>query len=375
MGFVVRRGTRDNPRYFIRYVDVDGTERTKRVPAKTKAEAERLLHQAETNIMEGRLGMEAKGSQALVGALMDEWEPTLSNRDAKGDRGRLRKHVRPAFGNIPINRLQDIAPIMSWLDKQRVSGKLSAATIRHNMNLLSRFFSWAVERGHAKVNPVRQIPVGKRPKESPKRDQPWLQDDAKVVELMQALPDPVNLMFYLGNRAGLRTGEIAGLRLADLAYLNEGTIRVCRSYDGPLKEDKDGGGKVKWAPAPADWEMFLGLWLKKRRLQGAKDDDLVFIAPVSAKNPRKTEWTGYRKENLEDCWAAAAKHSGLALTWYQATRHSFVSRNLAAGASLDEVSAAVGHSSPVVTRRFYDHFIRKTFSATLTAGLKPSQAD
>jgi hypothetical protein len=40
------------------------------------------------------------------------------------------------------------------------------------------------------VNPIRQIPVGKRPKDTAKRDQPWLQDDGKVVELMHALPEP-----------------------------------------------------------------------------------------------------------------------------------------------------------------------------------------
>ncbi|MEM9490073.1 MAG: tyrosine-type recombinase/integrase, partial [Myxococcota bacterium] len=50
------------------------------------------------------------------------------------------------------------------------------------------------------------------------------------------------------------------------------------------------------------------------------------------------------------------------MTWYQATRHSFTSRLLSNGASLDEVSAALGHSSPVVTRRYYDHFVRKSFS-------------
>jgi hypothetical protein len=38
-----------------------------------------------------------------------------------------------------------------------------------------------------------------------------------------------------------------------------------------------------------------------------------------------------------------------ALTWYQATRHTAVSRALKAGVPLDEVSAAVGHSSPDVT--------------------------
>ena len=57
------------------------------------------------------------------------------------------------------------------------------------------------------------------------------------------------------------------------------------------------------------------------------------------------------------------------MTFYQATRHSFVSRSLSGGGMLDEVSAAVGHSSPMVTRRYYDHHIRKTFSPTLRAGL------
>ena len=57
------------------------------------------------------------------------------------------------------------------------------------------------------------------------------------------------------------------------------------------------------------------------------------------------------------------------MTWYEATRHSFTSRLLSRGASLDEVSAALGHSSPVVTRRYYDHYIRRTFSAGMRAGL------
>jgi len=46
-----------------------------------------------------------------------------------------------------------------------------------------------------------------------------------------------------------------------------------------------------------------------------------------------------------------------------------VSRNLEAGVPLDEVSAAIGHSSPVVTRRYYDHFVRKTYSAGLRTGI------
>jgi len=83
-------------------------------------------------------------------------------------------------------------------------------------------------------------------------------------------------MFYLGNRSGLRTGEAAGLRMSDLAFVDEGVIRVRFSYDGPLKEDKKGEGKVKWVPAPEDCNEFLGPWLAQRRAQGAGPEDRVF---------------------------------------------------------------------------------------------------
>jgi site-specific recombinase XerD len=157
--------------------------------------------------------------------------------------------------------------------------------------------------------------------------------------------------------------------MADMAYLKGGSVRVRYSYGGPLKEDKGSTGKMKWAPAAADAVEFLGMWLKRRKLQGAKDEDLVFPAPPAPNSKRRGIWTGYRKEHIEDCWAEAAKACKVTLTWYQATRHSFVTRNLEAGASLDEVSAAIGHSSPVVTKRFYDHHVRKSFSDILTARL------
>jgi len=215
--------------------------------------------------------------------------------------------------------------------------------------------------------------MGSRPQQTQKRDTPWLRDDTLVVRLMNALPDPVRLMFYLGNRSGLRTGEIAGLRMADMEYLKDHLVRVRFSYGGPLKEDKAGTGKMKWVPAPADAEDYLGIWLKRRKLQGAGPEDLVFPAPASKRSPRRLAWLGFRKEHIEAEWEKAAKACGLNLTWYQATRHSFVTRNLEAGASLDEVSEAVGHSSPLVTKRFYDHHVRKSYSPTLTAGLAKTQ--
>jgi integrase len=144
-----------------------------------------------------------------------------------------------------------------------------------------------------------------------------------------------------------------------VAYLAEGTIRVRYSYDGPLKEDKDSAGKTKWVPAPDDAEAILAAHVKQRAADKAKPEDLVFPYRGGC----------HYKVLIVRHWTVAAKTCGVELTWYQATRHSFVSRNLTRGASLDEVSSAVGHSSPGVTRRYYDHFVRRSFSPTLRAGL------
>lgn len=361
MGSVYNRGTRNKPNWYARYKDADGTWKSVPSHQPTKAQARRYVEEIEARIAAGKVGIEQPTQLAKCGDLMRQWSDALVNRNATDDRNRMRLHLLPVFEAKTVPEIT-LAVVMSWIDQQRAAGKLSDGSIRHNLNLLSRFFSWAIERGHATVNPVRQIPQSKRPQQSQKRDVPWLEDDDIVRQLMADLPAPVNLMFYLGNRSGLRTGEIAGLRMADVEYLLDGVIRVRFSYDGPLKEDKGSRGKMKWVPAAADAVKILGAWIAQRRAEGAGAEDFLF--PCAR---RQGSW--FRKEYIEGCWQRVAQKHNLALTWYQATRHSFVTRSLKAGASLDEVSAAVGHSSPVVTRRYYDHHVRKIFSSTLRTAI------
>ena len=125
-----------------------------------------------------------------------------------------------------------------------------------------------------------------------------------------------------------------------------------------------GCGLSKVVPALLDASVVLGSRLAQRKADGAGPEDLVFI-----RTRGKCVGTAYDKKDVGRAWSIAAKQEGLELTWYQATRHSFVSRSLKTGASLDEVNAAVGHSSPVVTWRSYDHMVRKDASATMRQGM------
>jgi integrase len=379
MGTVFNRGTKDKPNWYVGYRE-HGHWIYKPSQQPTKALAKRWVQEIESRVARGTVGIDEPDDSPTFKVLFEQFADGLTNRNAKDDRSRGKRHVVPKFGRERLAHVS-LATVMEWIDEQRAKGELSESSIRHNMNLLSRFYSWAIARGKAEINPVRQIPMGSRPTQTVKSDTPWIDDDAIVRKLIADLEEPINFMFYLCNRSGLRTGEAAGLRMSDMAFVAEGLIRVRFSYDGPLKEDKKGAGKVKWVPAPEDCAEFLGDWLEQRKAQGAGPEAHVF--PCA-----RRKGLCFRKEYIEACWEEAApKHVGArevllkkkgdkianevkpTMTWYQATRHSFVSRHLSRGASLDEVSAAVGHSSPVVTKRFYDHYVRRTFSPKLRAGL------
>lgn len=380
MGWINTRGTRAKPRYVVYYAEglnPDGSTlyKSARAPGATsKGDAKKYLAEVEARVGRGDVGVPEPTVSRDMGDLLTEWSAALKNRGAQADRWIIQRDIIPAWKGQTIDAVT-VGSLIRWLDKLQAQGQ-AGQTQLHRFNLVSRFFSWAVERELVASNPCRSVPRGKRPKATRDADVPWLDDDTKVTEVMRLLDvaaSGLGLMFYLGRFSGMREGEIAGLRLGDLEWLAEGTIRVAHSYDGPLKEDKDNTGKSKMVPAPVDALEVLGLHLKRRKLQGAKADDLVFTyGPQSRRRKGQwATWAGFHPHTIQDEWKAVRKALGLpdALTWYHATRTTYVTKSLMAGAPLDEVSAAIGHSSPVVTKKFYDRFIRKTFAPTLRMGL------
>jgi integrase len=359
----------------------NGKTRWKMIPTHkaSRKDAQRYVDGLEDQIKRGQDPTRAP----LCSELFKTWEKSLTNRSADDDRYRLKRHVLPAFGHVKVTDV-DLPSIMKWIDVQREqtpppdhfkrTKRLSDATIRHNLNLLSRFFSWAIERGYVQYNPVRAIPQGKRPRQtSTAKDQPWIEDDTIVRKLHGLLPSPFDLGFLIGNQCGLRLGELCGLRLSDLDYLDHvedgeasPILRVRFSYDGCLKEDKHNEGKVKWPPVPDDLVLLLKAWKTRREAEGAGPEDYVFTYHASREA---------LAQRIEDEWNAAVealkKRDGIELqtTFYQGTRHSFISRSLKRGVPLEEVSEAVGHASPTTTQRHYNHFVRRSWSRKLRAGL------
>jgi integrase len=361
---VFARGPKTAPRWFARYKAADGRWMSRRVRQETRRDALRVAQALEAKAERQRLGLEApEHAGQLVGPLMKRWAASLGNRAADTDCGRIAKHVLPHWQGARLVDV-DLPRIMAWLDSMAEAGKIGAGSQRHCLGLLSRFMSWCVERGHAQRNACRDIPAGRRPRAIPPRPDsvPWVKTDDQAIAIMRALGAPWDAIFFLGNRSGLRLGEILGLRIGDLDDLGAGVIRVAHSYDGPLKEDRLAIGKTKWAPAPGDAAAVLAVTLEQRHAAGAGPEALVFVDQDG--DPLDRHQVGYRWRLVRTTLELPAD-----LSFYRATRHSACSRALASGADLTEVSAALGHASPAVTLRHYNHHIRKTFSPILRVGL------
>lgn len=363
MASVFSRGPSSAPRWFAR-VKIAGVWRARRVHQTTKREALAVARAMEAREERRALGLEApEHASTAVRELLARWTAGLTNRGARNDRYRIDAHLVPHFGGLRISELT-LSAVMLWLDRLAAAGRMKPSSQRGLLALLSRFCSWAVDRGFLASNPCKAIPNGRRPRgQQNVADVPWLSDDATVVRILERLPEPFDLLFLLANRCGLRTGEAAGLRLGDLAGMAEGSVRVARSYLGPTKESR-GGAKTKHVPAPSDLPALLGPWLERRRAEGATDADLVF--------PARDGRFPYGKDEIGYQWRKVRAELGLPkeLTFHRAGRHSFASRGLAAGASIDEISQALGHSSVALTQARYLHWQRRTFSAVLTAPLQ-----
>ncbi|HEY2745863.1 MAG TPA: site-specific integrase [Polyangia bacterium] len=374
MASVINRGTKGAPLLYGLYKDGAGKWRQIAIPDAhriDKRTAQKWIDKFQADVDAGKPDPR---HMPMAGELMNTWIKSLTTRDFKNDRSRYHHHLEPKFKAMRIREIT-LPIVMGWIDELRAvpeRERLSEGTMRQLFNLLSRFFSWAIERGHTDVNPCRMVPNGKRPQGASKSaERPWISDDNTVRALLSALASPYREMFYLGNRSGMRPGEVRGLRMSDVGHTDEEgspVIRVRYSDAGPLKEDKRtkaGPSKPKWAPQPDDFDTMLGAILERRRAEGAGPDDFIF-AP---------QWTrSTLKQYAEDEWRVAAETLRIKHTQYEATRHSMVTRNLSrTPGAMPEVSKAIGHHSVTTTEEHYDHVVIPKFSAGLRAPLAPAK--
>jgi integrase len=143
----------------------------------------------------------------LWSADRDRSPTTLANAD-----GRLRLHLRPWFGDRPIERISP-ADVRRW--QSQLASRVGYDTVLACRSLLLRIFQFATDEGAIEVNPVRKVPPPKRrrdPEQVFGRVKRRALTPEEAGRLLACFPlfwwDHVTT--FLGT--GLRFGERAGLR-------------------------------------------------------------------------------------------------------------------------------------------------------------------
>jgi integrase len=167
------------------------------------------------------------------------------------------------------------------------------------------------------------------------------------------------LVVLLMARAGLRRGEVLGLRrsdvhlLVDSSALGCGIVRahlhVVRRADNPNRSvAKSRRPRV----VPLDFvtvQAFDSYQFERMRVPAAASSDFVFVnlfrPPLGAP---------MRLDAVNDLVAAAARRAGAGLVHPHQLRHAFASNVLDAGGTLDEVQDLLGHAS-ISSTQVYTH--------------------
>jgi integrase len=206
-----RRGNR----YLVSWRLDDGSQGGRTVD--TPDEARDLAAEKRLEMRRGTRGRGRSGRHSFSQWADDWWEvwtadPDRSPTTLAATDNRLRRHVRPWFGDRPIERISP-AEVRRW--QAQLAGKVSRESLLACRSILHRILQFAEDEGALQRNPVRKVPPPKR-----RADPDQLLGDAKrraytpeeAGRLLGCVPlfwwDHV--LTFLGT--GLRFGELAGLR-------------------------------------------------------------------------------------------------------------------------------------------------------------------
>jgi site-specific recombinase XerD len=223
-----------------------------------------------------------------------------------------------------------MSDIDTFVDQQRQAG-LSAATVKRRVAALKVFFDFlAEETGDLHwANPVRfKRHAGKQPRQLP-RD---LKDDevGRVWATIRSRRD--RAWFVLLWRAGLRAGELVGLRLDD--------VLTAPSGDQPARLRVLGKGqKERLVLLTADAYAVLAAWLAERP---ASDAPMIFL------NERGQPLT---VSGIEWLLHQYGQQAGVTLTPHQ-LRHTFARQVTEAGMPITSLSKLLGHAQITTTQLY-----------------------
>jgi integrase len=265
----------------------------------------------------------------------DRYKPSTLRGYARG----LNLRVLPALGDERLSEIRR-SDVQDLVDAM-LADDAGPSTIRNTLDPLRAIFRRAVGRELVAINPTERLEL---PANRGRRDRIAAPTEAR--ELLAALPAEDRALWATAIYAGLRRGELRGLRWGDVDLKAE-IVRVERSWDD---EEGEIDGKTRAARRSVPIPKALRVELAAHDLRRGRpaDDALAFGSAAAVPFEPST----VRRRAL-----AAWKAAGLAPIGLHECRHTFASLMIAAGVNAKALSSYMGHASVTITYDRYGHLM------------------
>jgi integrase len=326
-------------RWKARYRGPNGVEHSKVFDRRT--DADRWLTSQESAKIKGEWIDPAAGRIRLED-FAQEWMAGVvhlrpSTRHRYGSL--LKVHIEPALGQAPLTTIRplDVRAFVSGM----LEVGLSPTTARHAFVLLSEILRAAQRDGRIARNPAEDVV----PPSRHHQEQRFLSAH-QVWALAEAIRPRYRALVLTGAYAGLRWGELAGLRVPRLRLLerkinvSESLVEVgSRLLWGPPKT----GSRTVTIAAPLAEELGLHL-----AACPAGPEALVFTGPEG----RPLRHPNFYRREWQPALGRARLDPRLRI---HDLRHTAVALAIAAGAHPKEIQDLCGHASIATTLGTYGH--------------------
>ena len=330
---------RPNGQWRGRYRDPAGREHARHFARKIDAEA--WLGQVNAAMHTGTY-VDPATARLTVADWADRWLAGYASRRPSTVR-QARVHLARIVAEFGPLRLAEVRPsaVRSWTARLLGDG-LAPSYVYALHARLAQLLGDAVHDGLIPRNPCsRRTSPGTAPQ------RPYVASTAQVWALHDTFPAHLRPAVLLGAFAGLRVGEVCGLRVADVDFLR-GTITPAVQYPAePLKT------AASRTPVPIPRSLVEELAV------GADSRTWVVEDPAGG---QVGPWTVERAVRASR--AAAGLPDGFR---FHDLRHHFASALIAAGVDVKTVSVRLRHASPTVTLRVYAHLMPDADETTRAA--------
>ncbi len=333
------------------WVDTSRGRERKTVYGKTKEQVRQRIARA---IAERDVGVHFDAGGMSFGELLDYWlesfvRSRVKPRTYENYEYVVRMHLRPSLGNVKLDKLRSTHLQNLYADK--LASGLSPRTVE----LVHTIAKAALKRAVRWEFVYRNVADSADPPKVPKKEVNVLTLPQVKTFLRAAKGEGLEALYVIALTAGLREGELLGLRWKDV-NLEQGTLEVrqqlIRTRDGRFFDTtKSGEGRdILMLPATI---LALRGHLERQNEERARrgelwqDYDLVF--PTTIGTPLDVSDLTYRS------FRPLLERAGLPRIRFHDLRHTYATLMLRVDAHPRTVQDILGHAEFGITMDTYTH--------------------